>query len=127
MLVHIVKYTAPCLLSASGPWELVVAAITVSSGVFGSMIRGFLESPQSVIGFQRKVFEWVKCWFTKRHDNPKLGGFLPSPSVPEYPLSDFERQIVSDHPELSVAECKIVAKMLSACAEFANRLGDKSS
>ena len=46
--------------------------------------------------------------------------------VAAYPLSYFERQIVSDHPELSVAECKIVAKMLSACAEFANRLGDKS-
>ena len=43
--------------------------------------------------------------------------------VAEYPLPDFERQIVSDHSELSVAECKIVARMLTACAEFANRQG----
>ena len=47
--------------------------------------------------------------------------------VAAYPLSDFEQQIVSDHPELSVDECRIVAKMLSACAEFANRLGNKSN
>ena len=47
--------------------------------------------------------------------------------VASYPLSDFEQQIVSDHPELTVAECKIVAKMLSACAEFANRQGNKSN
>ena len=43
--------------------------------------------------------------------------------VAAYPLSDFEQQIVFDYPELSVDECRIVAKMLSACAEFANRLG----
>ena len=52
---------------------------------------------------------------------------LDSAGTLEYPLSDFEQQIVSDHPELSVDECRIVAKMLSACAEFANRLGDKSN
>ena len=45
--------------------------------------------------------------------------------VASYPLSDFEKQIVLDHPELTVPECKIVAKMLAACAEFANRQGCK--
>ena len=47
--------------------------------------------------------------------------------VAALPLSDFEKQIVLDHPEHSVAECKIVANMLLKCVEFANRLGDKSS
>jgi hypothetical protein len=35
------------------------------------------------------------------------------------PLSDFERQVVSDHPELSVGECRLVANMLLRCAEYA--------
>ena len=35
------------------------------------------------------------------------------------PLSDFERQVVSDHPELSVGESRIVANMLLRCAEYA--------
>ncbi len=35
------------------------------------------------------------------------------------PMSDFERQVVSDHPELSVAESRVVANMLLTCAEYA--------
>ena len=35
------------------------------------------------------------------------------------PLSDFERQVLCDHPELSVAESKVVADMLLRCAEYA--------
>ena len=45
--------------------------------------------------------------------------------VASTPLSEFDQQIIRDHPDLSVAECKIVANMLLKCAEFANRLGDK--
>ena len=41
-------------------------------------------------------------------------------------LSEFDQQIIRDHPESSVAECKRVANMLLKRAEFANRLGDKS-
>ena len=41
------------------------------------------------------------------------------------PLSDFDKQVILDHPELSVAECKIVASMLLKCAEFVNRLGSR--
>ena len=35
------------------------------------------------------------------------------------PLSDFERQVVSDHLELSVDESRIVANMLVRCADYA--------
>ena len=35
------------------------------------------------------------------------------------PLSDFEKQVLHDHPELSVAEAKTVASTLLRCAEFA--------
>ena len=35
------------------------------------------------------------------------------------PLSEFESQVVSDHPELSVAESRVVANMLLRCAEYA--------
>ena len=35
------------------------------------------------------------------------------------PLSDFERQVLSDHPELSVAGAKVIADMLFRCAEYA--------
>ena len=35
------------------------------------------------------------------------------------PLYDFERQLLCDHPELSVAESKVVADMLLRCAEYA--------
>ena len=38
------------------------------------------------------------------------------------PLSDFERQVVSDHPELSVGESRIVANMLLRCAEYAAQI-----
>ena len=35
------------------------------------------------------------------------------------PLSDFERQVLSDRPELSAAEAKVIADMLLRCAEYA--------
>ena len=34
-------------------------------------------------------------------------------------ISDFEKQGLHDHPELSVAESKTVASTLLRCAEFA--------
>ena len=62
-------------------------------------------------------------------------GKLPR-SVSQWPLfrieddnGNLDNRVVSmlrDHPELSVAECKLVANMLLKCAEFANRRGDKS-
>ena len=66
----------------------------------------------------RRVAEWPL------HQIDDSAGNVES-RVAAYPLSDFEQQIVSDHPELTVAECKIVARMLAACAEFANRQGFK--
>ena len=38
------------------------------------------------------------------------------------PLSDFERQVLKDHPELSAAESKVVANMLLRCAEYADQV-----
>ena len=43
------------------------------------------------------------------------------------PLSEFDQQIIQDHHESSVAECKLVTNMLLKCAEFAKRLGDRTS
>ena len=37
----------------------------------------------------------------------------------EEPLSDFARQVLSDHPGLSVAEAKVVALTLLRCADYA--------
>jgi len=37
-------------------------------------------------------------------------------------LFDLERQGVSDHPELSVDESRIVANMLLRCADFATQV-----
>ena len=71
---------------------------------------------------QGKLPRRVADWPLSRVDDS--AGTLEN-RVAACPLSDFEQQIVSDHPELIVAECKIVAKMLAACAEFANRQGDK--
>ena len=34
------------------------------------------------------------------------------------PLSDVERQVLKDHPQLSAAESKVVANMLFRCAEY---------
>ena len=39
------------------------------------------------------------------------------------PLSNSERHVVLDHPELSVEEHKVVANMLRKCAELANWFG----
>ena len=41
------------------------------------------------------------------------------------PLSDFEQQVSQDHPELSVAESKVVASMLLKCAEFTARISSR--
>ena len=42
------------------------------------------------------------------------------------PLSDFEQQVSQDHPELSVAESKVVASMLLKCAEFTARINSRN-
>ena len=42
------------------------------------------------------------------------------------PLSDFEQQVSQDHPELSVAESKVVASMLLKCAEFTARISSRN-
>ena len=42
------------------------------------------------------------------------------------PLSDFEQQVSQDHPELSVAESKVVASMLLKCAEFTARISSQN-
>ena len=42
------------------------------------------------------------------------------------PFSDFEQQVFQDHPELYVAESKVVASMLLKCAEFTARISSRN-
>ena len=58
----------------------------------------------------------VKHWPIDQIDDPDNN---VADRIAAAPLSDFERQVVSDHPELSVAESKVVANMLLRCAEYA--------
>ena len=41
----------------------------------------------------------------------------------EAPISEFECQVLCDHPELSSQEAKIVASTLLRCSEYANQFG----
>ncbi len=60
----------------------------------------------------RSVKHWPCDQFLD-HDNDVIA------SIQSAPLSDFERQVLSDHPGLSVAEAKVIADMLLRCAEYA--------
>ena len=42
------------------------------------------------------------------------------------PLSDFEAQVLEDHPGLSKVEAKVVANTLLRCADFAAKAGPVS-
>ena len=39
--------------------------------------------------------------------------------INEVPLSNFEKQVPRDHPDLSVAEAKTIASTLLRCAQYA--------
>ena len=43
--------------------------------------------------------------------------------IVEAPISEFESQVLSDQPELSIQEAKIVASTLLRCSEYANQFG----
>ena len=48
-----------------------------------------------------------------------LSDYNVSARLQEVPLSDIEKQVLRDHPELSVTEAKVIANTLLRCAEFA--------
>ena len=59
----------------------------------------------------RQVSNWP-CDFV-------LSDYDVNARIAEMPLSDFEKQVLSDHPELSVAEAKTIASTLLGCVEYA--------
>ena len=63
-----------------------------------------------------KLPRGVKHWPCDQffyHDNSVVA------RIASAPLYDFERHVLNDHPELSVAESKVIADMLLRCAEYA--------
>ena len=104
----------------------------MSSARFGSFIKKLSHAfmppnPYGLDNLRRlslgKLPRSVTQWPLHRIDEDK--GNIEN-RVVSVLLSKFDQQIIRDHPESSVAECKLVASMLLKCAEFANRLGDKS-
>ena len=47
--------------------------------------------------------------------------------IQDAPLSEFERQVLQDHPELSAVEAKVIANTLLRCAEYAAQVVPRQS
>ena len=63
----------------------------------------------------RAVKHWPCDQFVDQ-DNDVVARIAPAP------LSDFERQVLNDHPELSVAESKVIADMFLGVLNMLLRL-----